>query len=184
MCEVGLDQDLWRLTTTLVSTPADMHTYIEAALTAQAAGSALPFTTVEKTSGKIVGSSRYGNIDPANRRLEIGWTWVAPRWQRTAVNTEAKYLMLEHAFEALGCIRVEFKTDSLNDRSRKALLRIGAKEEGIFRNHMITYSGRIRHSVYFSIIASEWPEVKVRLEEKLARWSQPQGVEHGLKAGD
>lgn len=183
LCEVGLDQDLWRLTTSLVRTPADMKTYVETALEAQLAGSALPFATVEKASGKIVGSSRYGNIDTANRRLEIGWTWVAPAWQRTVVNTEAKYLMLEHAFERLGCIRVEFKTDSLNKRSRTALLRIGAKEEGVFRNHMITYSGRIRHSVYFSIIDSEWPEVKVALEERIARWSRPEGRQHGLTAG-
>lgn len=177
MCEVGLDPDLWRLTTTLVRTPADMQTYIEVALKAQAAGTVLPFATIEKVSGKVVGSSRYANVDSTNRRLEIGWTWVAPPWQRSVVNTEAKYLMLRHAFEALGCIRVEFKTDSLNERSRQALLRIGAKEEGIFRNHMITPSGRIRHSVYFSIIDSEWPEVKVRLEAKIAHGSRAQGGE-------
>lgn len=175
MCEVGLDQDLWRLTTTLIRTPADMKAYIEVALKAQAAGTVLPFATIEKATSKVVGSSRYGNIDTTNRRLEIGWTWVAPAWQRTVVNTEAKYLMLRHAFEAFSCIRVEFKTDSLNERSRRALLRIGVKEEGIFRNHMITPSGRIRHSVYFSIIDSEWPEAKVRLEEKIAHWSRALG---------
>ncbi|HSB79179.1 MAG TPA: GNAT family protein, partial [Candidatus Methylomirabilis sp.] len=153
------------------------QTYIEVALKAQAAGTVLPFATIEKVSGKVVGSSRYANVDSTNRRLEIGWTWVAPPWQRSVVNTEAKYLMLRHAFEALGCIRVEFKTDSLNERSRQALLRIGAKEEGIFRNHMITPSGRIRHSVYFSIIDSEWPEVKGRLEAKIARGSRAQGGE-------
>jgi RimJ/RimL family protein N-acetyltransferase len=99
--------------------------------------------------------------------VEIGWTWVARRWQRTVMNTEAKYLLLRHAFETLGCVRVELKTDSLNERSRAAILRIGAREEGIFRNHMITASGRIRHSVYFSIIDSEWPAVRARLESML-----------------
>jgi RimJ/RimL family protein N-acetyltransferase len=118
-----------------------------------------------------VGSTRFANIDRENKHLEIGWTWIGKPWQRTAVNTEAKYLMLRHAFEELGCIRVEFKTDSLNQQSRNALLGIGAKEEGTFRNHMITQDGRYRHSVYFSVIDSEWPEVKRGLEERLARRS-------------
>jgi N-acetyltransferase len=96
--------------------------------------------------------------------VEIGWTWVAPAWQRTGVNTEAKYLLLRHAFETLGCMRVELKTDSLNEKSRNAILRIGAREEGTFRNHMITASGRIRHTVYFSILDAEWPAVKARLQ--------------------
>ena len=169
LCEVGLDQDLWRWTTTLIRTPAEMRAYIEAALADEAAGVSLPFVTIEKASGRVVGSTRYGNIDPVNRHVEIGWTWVGRDWQRTFVNTEAKYLMLRHAFETLGCLRVEFKTDSLNERSRNALLRIGAKLEGTFRNHMIVHGGRIRHSVYFSIIDSEWPEVKASLEEKLSR---------------
>ncbi|MGB2868110.1 MAG: GNAT family protein [Bacteroidota bacterium] len=145
-----------------------MRQYIETALSERDAGKSLPFITIEKNSGKAVGSSRYGNIALEHRRLEIGWTWIAPEWQRTAVNTEAKLLMLTHAFEQLHCIRVEFKTDSLNERSQKALKRIGAKEEGIFRNHMITPGGRIRHSVYFSITDAEWPEVKRSLEAKLA----------------
>jgi RimJ/RimL family protein N-acetyltransferase len=101
--------------------------------------------------------------------MEIGWTWVGLPWQRSVVNTEAKLLMLSHAFENLGCIRVEFKTDSLNDASRRALTRIGAKEEGTFRNHMIVYDGRFRHSVFYSIVLEEWPSVKSQLEEKLAR---------------
>ncbi|HKW88584.1 MAG TPA: GNAT family protein, partial [Candidatus Acidoferrales bacterium] len=116
---------------------------------------------------RAIGSTRYGNVSRENRRVEIGWTWVAREWQRTRVNTECKYLLLNYAFEALGCIRVELKTDSLNERSRAAILRIGAKQEGIFRNHMITSTGRIRHTVYFSIVDSEWPQVKARLEEKL-----------------
>jgi RimJ/RimL family protein N-acetyltransferase len=127
----------------------------------------LPFALIEKSSGRAIGSTRYGNIDRTHYRVEIGWTWVAPAWQRSAVNTEAKYLLLQHAFETLGCIRVELKTDSLNEKSRVAILRIGAREEGTFRNHMITSSGRIRHSVYFSILDSEWPAVKSRLRTML-----------------
>ncbi|TAK65687.1 MAG: N-acetyltransferase [Bacteroidetes bacterium] len=167
LCEIGLDDEVWRLTTTVMKTRDDMKTYIETALRWQHEGTALPFVIIEKTTGKAIGSSRYGNIDGVNRHLEIGWTWIARQWQRTAVNTEMKYLLLKHAFETLGCIRVEFKTDSLNERSRNALLRIGAKEEGTFRNHMITPSGRIRHSVYFSIIDSEWGIIKQQLEQKL-----------------
>lgn len=169
LCEVGLDEGLWRWTVTQIHTPQDMRAYIAEALEMQAAGSALPFATIEKSSGRAVGSTRFGSIDRADRRVEIGWTWVGRAWQRTAVNTEAKYLMLQHAFETLACIRVELKTDSLNEASRRAILRIGAKEEGILRNHMITSSGRIRHTVYYSIIDSEWPAVKAHLEAKLAR---------------
>ncbi len=169
LSRVGLDEDLWRLSPTALETAEDMCQYVESALRAQVDGTALPFAIVERGSGTVVGSTRYGNIDRANRRVEIGWTWVARPWQRTAVNTECKYLLLRHAFETLGCIRVEFKTDALNERSRQAILRIGAKEEGIFRNHMVTFTGRIRDSVYFSIIDSEWPAVRVRLEAMLER---------------
>jgi RimJ/RimL family protein N-acetyltransferase len=146
-----------------------MAGYIQSALDAQAAGSALPFATVKVPSGQVIGSTRYLNIDRANRRVEIGSTWIAGPWRRTAVNTEAKYLMLRHAFETLGCVRVELKTDALNQRSRNAILRIGASEEGTLRQHMITWSGRLRDSVYFSILDSEWPRVKQDLEQKLAR---------------
>ena len=169
LCEVGLDEEIWRVSPTNISTPEKLRAYIEAALKEQAEGTALPFATIEKESGRAIGSTRFANIDRANRRAEIGWTWVARQWQRTPVNTEAKYLMLCHAFETLGCLRVEFKTDLLNQKSRAALSRIGAKEEGVFRNHMLCDSGRIRHSVYFSIIDSEWPGVKAGLEEKLSR---------------
>jgi len=168
LCQVGLDEGLWGFTTSLVKTPDDLRRYIETALAWQRAGTALPFATVHREAGQVVGSTRFANIDSANRRLEIGWTWVARPWQRTAVNTEAKYLMLRHAFEDLGAIRVEFKTDALNQRSRVALLRIGARQEGIFRHHMVLESGRIRDSVYFSIIDDEWPEVKASLEARLA----------------
>lgn len=164
---VGLAPDLWRWIPTPVRTPEEMSAYIETALNEQSRGVSLPFALIEKAEGRAIGSTRYGNIDRAHHRVEIGWTWVAPAWQRTAINTEAKYLLLLHAFETLGCIRVELKTDSLNERSRAAILRIGAREEGIFRNHMITSTGRVRHTVYFSIIDSEWPEVKARLESML-----------------
>jgi RimJ/RimL family protein N-acetyltransferase len=169
LCEVGLDQEIWRWTTTKVCTPEEMRAYIETALKEQAVGTALPFATVEKSSGRAVGSTRFANIDVPNARVEIGWTWIGQPWQRTAVNTEAKYLMLRHAFETWNCNRVEFKTDSLNARSRAAILRLGAVEEGTLRNHMISHMGRLRHTVYFSIINSEWPTVKAGLEEKLAR---------------
>ncbi|HTY09968.1 MAG TPA: GNAT family protein [Bacteroidota bacterium] len=168
LCEIGLDDDLWRLTTTIIRSPDDMRKYIDAALKDLSDGKALPFAIIEKNSNKAVGSTRFGNIETVHRRVEIGWTWIARQWQRTFINTETKYLLLSHAFETLGCMRVEFKTDSTNNRSRAALKRIGAQEEGIFRNHMIVPGGRIRHSVYFSIIDSEWGEVKKELEKKLA----------------
>jgi N-acetyltransferase len=167
LAEVGLDNSLWKWIPIPVRTPEEMQAYVQTALNEQATGSALPFALIEKSTGRTVGSTRYANIERTHHRLEIGWTWVAREWQRTAINTEAKYLLLRHAFEALNCIRVELKTDSLNARSRAAILRIGAREEGTFRNHMITASGRIRHTVYFSIIDSEWPDVKGALEAKL-----------------
>ena len=167
LCAVGLEEELWRWIPNQVRTAADMRGYIELALRAQADSSALPFATIDRASGRAIGSTRYGNIDRANRRVEIGWTWIGRAWQRTAVNTEAKYLMLRHAFETLGANRVELKTDSLNERSRRAILRLGAVEEGTFRKHMVTESGRIRHTVYFSIIDEEWPAVKARLEGML-----------------
>ncbi|MGB8476346.1 MAG: GNAT family protein [Candidatus Acidiferrum sp.] len=164
---VGLNDELWRWIPSPVRTPEEMSAYIATALEERARGVSLPFALIEKEGGKAIGSTRYGNIDRTHHRVEIGWTWIAPAWQRTAANSEAKYLLLKHAFETLGCIRVELKTDSLNERSRAAILRIGAHEEGTFRNHMITASGRIRHTVYFSILDSEWPEVKSRLQTML-----------------
>jgi len=169
LCEVGLDPDLWRWTPMIVRGPDDMRSYVREALRGQDQGVALPFVTVDRSSGTVVGSTRFGNIDHQHMGVEIGWTWLGKRWQRTPMNTEAKYLMLKHAFETLGCIRVALKTDSLNEQSRSAILRLGAREEGILRNHMLTYSGRIRHTVYYSIINSEWPLVKASLEDKLQR---------------
>ena len=167
LAAVGLDEELWRWIPTPVRTTEEMAAYIETAREELERGVSLPFAILEKATGRAIGSTRYGNIDRTHHRVEIGWTWVAREWQRTAMNTEAKYLLLRHAFETLGCLRVELKTDSLNERSRAAILRIGAQQEGIFRNHMITANGRIRHTVYFSIIDSEWPAVKARLESRL-----------------
>lgn len=127
----------------------------------------VPFATFERKSNQIVGTTRYMNMDLPNLKVEIGSTWIAPPWQRTVVNTEAKYLMLVHAFEVWKCVRVELKTDALNQRSRQAILRLGAKEEGTLRKHLLTWNGRQRDSVYFSILDTEWPQVKARLESKL-----------------
>ncbi len=168
-CKVGLDPDLWQWIPYRATTPDEMLDYIQNALRDQAAGTALPFATVERATGQAIGSTRYMNIDQANRRVEIGSTWIAKPWQRSAINSEAKYLMLCHAFERQGCVRVELKTDALNQKSRNAILRIGAKEEGTLRRHIVTWTGRIRDSVYFSILDSEWPAVKLALEAKLHR---------------
>lgn len=163
LCEAGLFEELWEWTSTVVRNKSEMEENVRTALRSQETGSALPFAITEKMGDRVIGSTRFGNIDKQNRKVEIGWTWITPAWQRTAVNTETKLLMLTHAFETWGCIRVEFKTDENNQRSRKAIARIGAREEGILRNHIITQTGRFRNSVYFSIIESEWPNVKSKL---------------------
>jgi RimJ/RimL family protein N-acetyltransferase len=165
--EAGNDESLWKWTANIVKKPDDLKRYVEEALRDFEKGIALPFVMIDKTQNKIVGSTRFANIDAANRKTEIGWTWINPAWQRTYINSEAKLLMLTHAFETWKCIRVELKTDAFNEKSRNATLRIGAKEEGIFRNHMITESGRFRDTVYFSIIDSEWQNVKTNLAAKL-----------------
>jgi len=167
LCEIGLDPELWRWIPAPVRSRENMLDYIRLALQWQTDGTALPFATLEQSTGRVVGCTRYMNIDKPNRHVEIGSTWIGRPWQRTAINTEAKYLMLRHAFETLGCFRVELKTDALNQQSRNAILRIGASQEGIFRKHMVCADGRLRDSVYFSIVDSEWPGVKARLEEKL-----------------
>jgi N-acetyltransferase len=168
LCGAGLDPELWKLTVSRIKTRADMQRYLDEAIADQRAGTALPFATVWRATGQVIGSTRFGNASPANRRVEIGWTWLARPWQRTGANTEAKYLMLRHAFEQWGCIRVELKTSALNLRSRAAILRIGGREEGILRHHMINEDGSLRDSVFFSILASEWPEARRRLEDMLA----------------
>ena len=168
LVEIGLDPDLWRWTLARNETPADLRRYVETALAEQRDGHALPFATVERSSGRIAGCTRFAAIERRHRRVEIGWTWVGRPWQRTAVNTEAKYVMLRHAFEVWGCMRVELKTNAKNERSRRAILRIGATEEGTLRKHQINDDGTPRDSVYFSIIDEEWPSVKRRLEQMMA----------------
>jgi RimJ/RimL family protein N-acetyltransferase len=150
-------------------TAGDFRKLVDKAFAEQDQGESVVFATVELSSGRVVGSTRFMNIDRANQRLEIGSTWIAPAWQRTAVNTEAKYLMLRHAFEVWGSIRVELKTDALNQKSRNAILRIGAKEEGTLRRHLVTWTGRVRDTVYFSILDNEWPQVKERLKTMALR---------------
>jgi RimJ/RimL family protein N-acetyltransferase len=169
LAEVGLAPAIWQWTLSRPTSEADLRDWATATIHNRALGTELPFVTVESTTGRPIGSTRYMNIVPEHRRLEIGWTWVAPPWQRSGANREAKLLMLTHAFETLGCRRVEFKTDSLNEPSRTALLGIGAAFEGIFRNHMVMPDGRMRHSAYYSVIDEEWPAVKERLEASLAR---------------
>jgi RimJ/RimL family protein N-acetyltransferase len=166
---VAFDEDLWRWT---IGRPLDrdaLRDWIQRAVDNRDAGIELPFATVERATGRAIGSSRYLNIALEHRRLEIGWTWVGRAWQRSGVNREAKLLMLEHAFERLGCQRVEFKTDSNNEQSRAALAGIGATFEGIFRKHMVMPTGRIRHSAYFSIVDDEWPAVKAQLRASVDR---------------
>ena len=162
-------EDIFRWIPYSMKTPEDFQRLIDRAFEEQQRGESVVFATVERSLGRTIGSTRFMNIDRVNRRVEIGSTWIAPPWQRTAVNTEAKYLMLRHAFEVWECIRVELKTDALNQKSRNAILRIGAKEEGTLRRHLLTSTGRVRDTVYFSILDSEWPDVKRRLGEYLAK---------------
>jgi len=176
LTEVGLDPAIWRWMPVNVTMPADIRGIVDAALADAAEGSQVPFATIDRASNRAVGSTRFLAVEPVHRRIEIGWTWLAPRWQRSSINTEAKLLMMRHAFDDLGALRVEYKTDSLNDKSRAALAGIGATEEGTMRSHMATYTERRRHSVYFSVIAEEWPAVRERLEARLARHArEPEG---------
>ena len=164
---IGLDPELWRFTTSRVGTAGEMRDYVQQALDEQRAGSSLPFATIERSTGRVIGCTRFGNIAPAHRKVEIGWTWIARDSQRSPVNTEAKYLMLRHAFEVWQCVRVELKTSALNERSRNAIRRLGAVQEGILRQHMINADGSLRDTVYFSILDREWPVAKARLESML-----------------
>jgi RimJ/RimL family protein N-acetyltransferase len=168
LCETSLGCGLFRFFPFPMETPEDLRAYMQTALRQQSSGTALPFVTRERVSGAVAGSTSYLAVEAAHRRLEIGATWLAPKWQGTGLNTEAKLLLVCHAFEALGMNRVEFKTDARNGRSRAALLRIGAIEEGTFRSHMVMPDGHLRDSVYYSIVARDWPATKLRLEARLA----------------
>jgi RimJ/RimL family protein N-acetyltransferase len=167
LAEVTLGHGLFRYFPFAIESRADLAAFVERSLEEQAAGRAVPFATTLRGDGRVVGSTSFLAIERAHRRAEIGATWIAPAWQRSAVNTGAKLLLLRHAFERAGANRVEFKTDARNARSRAALARIGAAEEGTFRRHMVMPDGALRDSVYFSVIAEEWPAVRKRLEEKL-----------------
>ncbi len=161
------DGELWNLRVTVVPDAASIGRYIDAALQLAAGETAHPFVIVMADSGQVIGSTRFWNMDAANRSLEIGHSWIGASWQRTFVNTECKYLLVRFAFEELHCIRVQFTTDELNERSRAAILRLGAKEEGIIRHERIMPDGRKRNSIRYSIIDSEWPDVRQKLEAKL-----------------
>jgi N-acetyltransferase len=165
---VAFEPPLWRWTIMGPQDEAGLRAWLDTALANAAAGAERPFATIDRASGRAIGSTRFLSIVPEHRRLEIGWTWVGSAFQRTGANREAKLLQLTHAFESLGASRVEFKTHSLNERSRTALAGIGATFEGVFRNHMIMPDGSIRHSAYFSVTADDWPVVKARLEAGLA----------------
>ncbi len=163
----GRYDELWRWTRAKATTIETMLEYIESALAEAKGGLSLPFVTIDKPSGLVVGSTRFGNIDPVNRHAEIGWTWITPPFQRTYVNSEAKYLMLRHAFDIWDCVRVELKTDVLNEKSRAAMIRLGATEEGVLRRHMLTHDGRFRDTIYYSVLDHEWPAIRARLEARI-----------------
>ena len=169
LARVAFDPPLWQWTIMGPQDEAGLRRWVEAALANAAEGIERPFATVDRATGRAIGSSRFLSIVPEHRRLEIGWTWVGTAWQRTGANREAKLLQLTHAFETLDAQRVEFKTHSQNERSRNALAGIGATFEGVFRNHMIMPDGSVRHSAYFSVTSEEWPAVKDRLITGLAR---------------
>lgn len=170
--EAAQDNEVWQFLS--IGRPenlVEMQAFIHGALSQQTAGHRMPFAIIDRASGKAIGSTSYLDIQPQNRNLEIGWTWLGKAYWRSPRNTECKYLLLKHAFDDQGAIRVQLKTDSRNQRSQNAIARIGGVKEGILRNHVIYPSGYIRDSVYFSILDREWPEVKARLEAKLAAYA-------------
>jgi RimJ/RimL family protein N-acetyltransferase len=170
LAEIGAGQTFWDfMLYGNISTADDMRGWVLDILSRAASGTDLPFVAIHLESGRVAGATRYLNIVPKDRGLEIGGTWYGAEFQRTIVNTECKYLLLNHAFETLGCIRVQLKTDLRNERSQKAIERIGAVREGVLRNHMILPDGRFRHSVFYSILDTEWPEAKKKLQEMLER---------------
>ena len=172
LVHAAADGELWNLTVTVVPSASTVDSYLKKALDGRESGTVMPFVIVLKKTGEVIGSTRFWKIDPLNRKLEIGSSWISARFQKTFVNTEAKYLMLRHAFEVLDCVRVQFTTDENNQKSRNAILRLGARQEGIVRHERIMPDGRKRNSVRFSIIDDEWPEVRLNLEQKLAGYER------------
>ena len=168
LAEIGVGQNFWDfMLYGNMETPDDMRSWVLDILSRAEKGTDIPFVAVHLTSERVAGATRYLNVMPNDKGLEIGGTWYGPEFQRTAVNTECKYLLLRHAFETLGCIRVQLKTDQRNERSQKAIERIGGVREGVLRNHMILPDGRYRHSVFYSILDTEWPQVKANLEKMI-----------------
>jgi N-acetyltransferase len=172
LSKAARDGEIWNNSFTQFPNATEMSTYIQEMLDLSSKGIILPFVTVDKASNTIVGTTRYLNIDYENHRLEIGHTWIAKPWRKTFVNTEAKFLMLQYAFEKLGCIAVEIRTDVLNTVSRQAIQRLGAKQDGILRYHKIMRDGRIRDTVCYSIIKPEWKQVKENLMKKLFKYNK------------
>lgn len=173
-------EDVFRWFPTTLTSLADLRDFVDIATSERRSDRALPFLVERKHDGAVLGSTRFANIDLPNSRAEIGWTWLIPSAQRSAANTEMKRMMLSHGFERMGLNRVEFKTDSLNLKSRRALSRIGAVEEGTLRNHVVCHTGRLRHSVYFSILKAEWPQVRDRLDARM-RVSGPMIAERPME---
>lgn len=168
LAQIGVGQPIWNfMVYGRMESEGDMLNWVKDLLGRQAKGTDLPFAVIHLASGRVAGATRYLNITPEHNGLEVGGTWYGVEFQRTAVNTECKYLLLKHAFEDLGCIRVQLKTDLRNERSQKAIERIGAVKEGVLRNHMILPDGYIRDSVFYSILDREWPQVKAKLESML-----------------
>lgn len=169
LADAGLHPELWRLQPEPMTSLADMQRYVDRALAGRQDGSCLPFVIVQQSTGAIIGTTRYMDIALAHKRLEIGATWLTPSSHRSGANAEAKFLLLQHAFDTIGIIRVVFKTELSNTQSRQAILRIGGVEEGVFRKHLIAQSGRTRDMVYFAILDEDWPSVKARLQARLHR---------------
>jgi RimJ/RimL family protein N-acetyltransferase len=169
LVQAAADGELWKLPYTVIPSATTVDAYINTALEGYAQGTVMPYVTEHITTNQVVGTTRFWKIDRSNRKLEIGHTWISASWQSTSVNTEAKFLMLEYAFEQLDCIRVQFTTDERNEKSRSALLRLGARQEGVVRNERIMPDGWKRNSIRFSIIDDEWPGVRRLLEERLSR---------------
>lgn len=170
LLNAAADGQLWNMKVTVIPGPDTIEKYIATALAGRQAGTVMPFAIVNRATGLPIGSTRFWKIDYANRKMEIGHTWLSASFQRSGVNTEAKYLLLTHAFEVMKAVRVQFTTDELNEKSRAAILRIGAKQEGIVRHERIMPDGRKRNSVRFSIIDAEWPDVKAMLLRKMAQY--------------
>jgi RimJ/RimL family protein N-acetyltransferase len=168
--EAGRDDETWLyMPRPALRTREDAESMVRQALAASQDGSEIPFAVIEARSGTAVGSTRYLDVQPPHRALEIGWTWIGPRWRRTAINTECKLLLLSHAFEVLAAHRVTLKTDARNVRSQRAIERIGGVREGVLRRHRVCWDGSVRDTVYYGIVDAEWPVVKARLEARLGR---------------